>query len=605
MSAISDRTAPVAPPAKGADVFVLAACLAVMLWKLGAYGLYEPHEGHFAGVGREMLLSGDWITPHLNGSPYLNKPPLMYWLVALSNKLFGVNEWASRLPGALFGWATVVTVWAWCSRLWGRAAGRAAAAMLAVAAGWFIFTHQLMIDALLTFLTVASLYAMWLAVREPHRGRRWLVFYLVCALGLLAKGPGAIFPLLAGVSFVVVRRRWDLLKQARLWWGIPLALAPVLAWGVLIELRNPGFARHVFENEFLNRLQDKRWPPDYKVSQVSWYAYLGVTAIWCAPWTVLLPWVAPYALRASKGNESGGANNKKDPSARADGVLILALGALWPVLLFLPIGSRLVYYCLPAVPFVAALAAGWWFTLEAHQHKGASPKGPGVLLLALGAVVFSAGLWAPGLVTEVPEIQHAPATIGFIPWMAFLLGAAMLISAFFLLQDRARAGLAWLCLLMGLANMMAAEGLVAFQGIRTSKQMVADLDPKLGPAAVWVSEGSNELGASAGIAYYLGADENGKAHTVRVMTDDERRPQPQFGKLPRDYETTLAGLNALWQSDKPVVFVTDLMRKPGEWDEKNAPHLPENAGEPVGAYGFRKVYANEAARKRLAAAEGK
>ena len=155
------------------DAVLLGGILAVMLYGIGSYGLYEPHEGHFAGVGREMVTSGDWIVPHLNGAQYLNKPPLFYWLIAISYTIFGVqNEFAARLPLVLIGWSGVVLVWHWTRQLFGIRAGRIAAVMLACAAGWFLFCHQLLIDALLSVLNLAALYAMWKAIQSRDH-RRW------------------------------------------------------------------------------------------------------------------------------------------------------------------------------------------------------------------------------------------------------------------------------------------------------------------------------------------------------------------------------------------------------------------------------------------------
>src|SRR6185436_864896 len=129
------------------DALLFVAAFAAMFFNLGTYGLFEPHEAHFAGVGREMVTRGDWVTPHLNGAPYLNKPPLLYWMVATSYSIFGINTWAARLPLALIGWCGVLLVWQWARQLFGSQAGRCAAIMLAVCAGWYLFCHQLMIDA--------------------------------------------------------------------------------------------------------------------------------------------------------------------------------------------------------------------------------------------------------------------------------------------------------------------------------------------------------------------------------------------------------------------------------------------------------------------------
>jgi hypothetical protein len=111
-------------------------------------------------------------------------------------------------------------------------------------------------------------------------------------------------------------------------------------------------------------------------------------------------------------------------------------------------------------------------------------------------------------------------------------------------------------------------------------------------------EGSHELGASAGTAYYLGVDGAGKPRTVRVMIDDRRRPQPEFPGAIRAYGMKRTERQLLWDSDRPAVFVTDLMRRDFVSEEQR-PFLPEGAGEPIAHCGFRRLYANAAARARL------
>jgi 4-amino-4-deoxy-L-arabinose transferase-like glycosyltransferase len=574
------------------DALVLGGSLFVLLWGLGSYGLYEPHEGHFAGVGREMLLSGDWVTPHLNGSPYLNKPPLVYWCIALSQWAFGINEFGARLPGALFGWLGVVVAWWWGRQLWGPAAGRLAAGFLTVSAGWFIFTHQLLIDAPLATLNLAALYYLWKAAREPYARGRWLLFYLVLALAVLAKGPlSAVFCALALAGLVLITRRWSLLRQAGLWWGVPLMLLPVALWALAAERLNPGFLRHALVNEHWDRLRDMRWPRDYAVSQVGPLGYLGVAAIWCAPWTLFLPQTARFVWRHAQGGGPEGA-----PDERRDAFLILALGVLGPVLIFLPLPSRLIYYCLPAAPPLALLAAGWWLAEdEARRRRAASST----TLLVCGALAFSAGFWAVPLLREAPELRAAPETLAVLPRVAWSVGAGLFLAGVFMWQRRPRAAAAYLCALAAVGFLFITQGLVRFQDVRSSKNLAPPLDSRLGPDALWVAEGSYELGASAGIAYYLGADERGLARTVRVMTDDPRRPQPRFGSAQQAYAMDSSELQALWSGRRPVLFVTDPMRR--DWESRaEAPYLPAGAGRPVATCGFRRVYANAAARQRLA-----
>ncbi|MCZ7647354.1 MAG: glycosyltransferase family 39 protein [Planctomycetota bacterium] len=611
------------------DLLLAAACLYLLASGLGRYGLYEPHEGHFAGVVREMVLTGDYVTPHLNGSPYLNKPPLLYWSLALSCRLLGLNEFAARLPLAFYGWLGLLMAWRWARELWGADAGRLAAMMLATCTGWFLFTHQLLIDVLLSTLILASLYALWRAVSEPERKRWWIALYLLLALSWMAKGPmGALFVGSAGLGWTIVRGRWDLLRRCRLGWGLPAMLAPVLIWGSYVERDNPGFARHALINELVDRLFNERWPPDYQVSQVSVAGYLIVSAVWCAPWTLLLPWVARFAWtrgRVAEDHETEEGDDRAD-RRRRDAVLLLALGALGPVVFFIPVPSRLVYYCLPAAPPFALLVAGWWATFLGGRESARSRLLPGGALAAAGLLVFSAGFWVRPLVERIPDLQRAPGTLELIPSMAWLLGAALLAAGGGLLLKFPRAAVLAAFLFFSLAGEAADNGFRAYEDIRSSRRLCAELDPRLGPDCIWVSEGSFELGVAGGLSYYLSRDAGGGPRFVRVMVDDPRRPQPVFGEVSRDYELTREELRELWSGAAPVVFVTDPMRrdwtspeerplayvmdpeaerlrklilKPSEWGV-------EILGEPLPEeYGFRRVYANAAAKARLARDAGR
>jgi len=585
------------------DILVLAACLVTLCWGIGKYGLYEPHEGHFAGVSREMVLSGDWLTPHLNGSPYLNKPPLLYWSLALSQTIFGINEWAARFPLALYGWLGALVAWAFGREVFGRASGRLAAGVLTTSAGWFLFTHQLLIDALLSSLQLAAVYGFWRATREPERRRHWLCFYGAISLALMAKGPvGLLFPGAAALGYLIVRWRWDLLRHARLWWGIPLALAPVVIWGLLVESRNPGFLHHIIVNEHINRVGDARWPRDYSGVQVGPLAYLGTAAVWCAPWTLFIVQIAckswHWAMHRDWASllEEGVPvlQAKAQAVRRGDAVLLLAFAALGPVVLFLPMPSRLVYYCLPAVPPFAVLAAGWW--IQAGLSRVARTVAAG-LLVSVGAAIFSAGFWVVPVIDEIPDLAAAPDTLRYVPYMAWSFGCGLMLSALFLWQGRPRAAGFWACVLCAVAWVFATDGFAGYQDVRSSKRLVERLDPRLGTDATWISEGSNELGVPGAIAYYLGRDEFGRARTVFVMDDDERRPQARFADgLPRQWAMKRDGLDAYWESPHPVVFVTDPMRRDWKDDE---PWLPEDPGNPVFTCGFRRVYANRAAHERM------
>jgi len=341
------------------DFPILLLALIVTLFGIGNYGLYEPHEGHFAMVSQEMIWRGDWITPHLNGSPYLNKPPLLYWLIAISTSIFGTTEFAARLPIALVGWLGIVIAWKWTREMWGINPSRIAALMLSVTLGWFIFTHQLLIDVLLGTLLLSSNYFLWRSLYQPKSWFYWLGAYISLALCVLTKGLiGIIFPLAGCLTLVLIRQDWKVIKRIRLYKGLLLVLAIVLPWFIAVEQANPGFIHYFIFNEHFDRLLDRRFPPDYEVSKVSAVGYLAMTACWCFPWVLFLPSVVKSTWREWQLGLKAQASILERKNS--DGILLLAIAGILPVVFFLPFSSRLIYYSIPAIPPYIILCAGWW-----------------------------------------------------------------------------------------------------------------------------------------------------------------------------------------------------------------------------------------------------
>jgi 4-amino-4-deoxy-L-arabinose transferase-like glycosyltransferase len=350
------------------DFPILLLALIVTLFGIGNYGLYEPHEGHFAMVSQEMIWRGDWITPHLNGSPYLNKPPLLYWLIAISTSIFGTTEFAARLPIALVGWLGIVIAWKWTREMWGINPSRIAALMLSVTLGWFIFTHQLLIDVLLGTLLLSSNYFLWRSLYQPKSWFYWLGAYISLALCVLTKGLiGIIFPLAGCLTLVLIRQDWKVIKRIRLYKGLLLVLAIVLPWFIAVEQANPGFIHYFIFNEHFDRLLDRRFPPDYEVSKVSAVGYLAMTACWCFPWVLFLPSVVKSTWREWQLGLKAQASILERKNS--DGILLVAIAGILPVVFFLPFSSRLIYYSVPAIPPYIILCAGWW-----HQNNKNSSR---------------------------------------------------------------------------------------------------------------------------------------------------------------------------------------------------------------------------------------
>jgi 4-amino-4-deoxy-L-arabinose transferase-like glycosyltransferase len=600
------------------DWIVALVSLGALTLNLG-YGLYEPHEGHFAGVGYEMLLRGDWVTPTLDGSPYLNKPPLLYWLIRLSFELFGSYEWAARLPLALMGWFGVFMAWQWARLLWGAIAGRVAACMLTTALGWFIFSHQLLLDLPLAALQMGAYYCLW---RSVAVGRNWAYtagLYLLLGGCVLLKGPfGLLFPALAIVGLLIQERFLEpsgrslkVWHQLRLGFGSVLMGAVILPWGVAVEQANPGFLFYFIWNENFKRFADVRWPPDYEVSKVGIWAYLGITLVWSLPWGILLPGVGRSLFR-----QWLRFSDASYPFQR-QGVAILAIAASAPFIFFLLTPSRLLYYGLPALPPLMVLCAGRWAQLSTLEYRLM-----GLLWGILGVGIGSVSLWLPWIRNLLPAAVLGSDLIRWSLPVTILSGGLWIIGGWSLSKNRPHWGLGAIALgLMGL-QIMASFGFGVMQDGRSSKTLMERANQRLGSEVVWVFEGSQELGAAGAMSFYLNRFQpwtspqsrslapsdlplgwanppNGQRYRiVLVLTDGgKKRLPPAFPGDRPPYALTRSQLQQLWNQSQPVVFVTDFLRQPGDPHDPPNLNVPSGAGTPLLVIESRRLYGNPAAKQ--------
>jgi hypothetical protein len=235
--------------------------------------------------------------------------------------------------------------------------------------------------------------------------------------------------------------------------------------------------------------------------------------------------------------------------------------------------------------------------------------GAALSLLLAGAAIFSFGFWGPLLLSRVPLIATAPAMLVYIEHLAFALGVTLAAAGVLLLLKKAQWSVlllkkaqwsvAALAALLGATQLYNLSGFAEFDSIWSSRRLVKNLDARAGPEFVWVSEGSKEIGASAGIAYYLGQDAAGNARSVYVMKDDPRRPPPGFPGPDPKYLLDHKALQELWESSTPVLFVTDFQRT--DWFNNHA-LMPEGEAfliDTGDTGGNRRVYGNAAARRKL------
>ncbi len=365
------------------DLMVLAVVFGTaffqFLWK---FPLMEPDEGRYSEIPREMLERGDFITPMLNYVKYFEKPPLHYWLNALSMTVFGENEFATRFPGALCGLLTVLFTYHVGTKLFGRREGLMAALILGSCTGFLLQGRINLTDMTLTFCMSASIGCFLLATRPAERSKAvyYYLFYTFAALAVLAKGLiGLVLP--GGVIFfyLLACRRWSLLKEMRIFTGIALFLAIAAPWFVLVSERNPEFFQFFFIREhfqrFLSNVHGRHQP--------FWF-FLPILLLTMLPWSFFIPQALLAAWRKRK--EQGG-----------EPLLFLIIWAAVIFLFFSKSNSKLIPYILPVFAPLSLLV-GLFFS---HVFDGETvPRRTGKLVSVILALLGCGVILYPHVVAD-------------------------------------------------------------------------------------------------------------------------------------------------------------------------------------------------------------
>lgn len=317
-------------------IAVLAVvCYVLFFHALGGIGLIGPDEPRYAAVAREMLATGDYITPRLYGTPWFEKPPLMYWLVAIGYKIFGINEAATRFPSALGATIIIFLVYLCGSRLWDRAVGFLAALVLASSIGFFTFARAASMDMPLTACLTMALVFFLIALNDatPQRRYWFSAFYAALGMGVLAKGPVAVvLPVLSLGGFLLLRGQSDDWKS----WhpkGLWITAAVAVPWFLFCSIAN-GWQ---FVQTFIINQNLQRFTSTIHGHQRPFYFFIPVLLLLTFPWTFLL--ISAVRRRLGR-NES-----------------ILLWWAIVPFVFFSLSGSKLPGYILPTVPPIAILLA--------------------------------------------------------------------------------------------------------------------------------------------------------------------------------------------------------------------------------------------------------
>ncbi len=305
--------------------------------------LIKPDEGRYAEIPREMVVSGDWVTPRLNDLKYFEKPPLQYWATATAYTLFGEHQWTSRLWAGLTGFAGILLVWFAGLRLFGRAAAGYAALLLSSSLLYVLMGHINTLDMGVTFFLTLGILGLLLGQTQADETKRrnWMVVaWAGLALAVLSKGlMGIILPGAALFIYCVVQRDFGVLKRMHWLPGLAVFFAITVPWFLLVMQANPEFFERFFIYEHFQRFTSTvhgRYQP--------WYYFIPILLVGALPWTVLMFDSMWRSLR-----------NSALPNKAFNSQRFLLIWAIFIYVFFSISGSKLPSYLLPMFPVLVLL----------------------------------------------------------------------------------------------------------------------------------------------------------------------------------------------------------------------------------------------------------
>jgi len=300
-------------------------------------------EAYYAQVAMRMVQHNDWITPYANDVRFLEKPPFLYWMTALSFKVFGISEFSLRLPTAL---AVIAIVWIVILTVRLAADENAvfiAGLSMAFSMGTYLFTRETLHDIWLVLFLALAVFAFFRWYLDPPHSRGFaLLFYFSMAGALMCKGlVGIAFPLGIAVLFFLFSREFPKRSTLQLLPGILLFLFLTVPWHWLAAIQNEGFLRFYFIDEQFLRFLGKREPP--VLWSVPFAAFWALILVWFFPWTAFLP--AAFSMRPKRLD-----GRERD---------LFKLAIIWAavVLVFFSFTERLEHYAFPAIPALSILVS--------------------------------------------------------------------------------------------------------------------------------------------------------------------------------------------------------------------------------------------------------
>ncbi|MFY9327572.1 MAG: glycosyltransferase family 39 protein [Georgfuchsia sp.] len=499
------------------------ALFAVWFGTLDYRKLIRPDEGRYAEIPREMVASGDWLTPRLNNIKYFEKPPLQYWATAASYELFGQEEWTARLWTGLTGFLSILLA-AWSGRrLWGTRAGNLAAAILASTLLFVVLGHVNTLDMGLSFfLQVAWTAFLFAQQGDPASSRRWMwLLWAALALAVLSKGLVAL--VLCGATLVVyslLNRDISPWKKLAPFSGLAIFFAITAPWFIAVSIVNPEFPHFFFIHEHLDRFLTKIHHRD----EPFWY-FFAVFAAGALPWSFLML----HALCKSWQRDSG---------VEFQPQRFLALWAVVTFVFFSFSSSKLPPYILPILPALALLGGRHLADLSSRS-----------LLLHFGilAIIISIGIVLLPQTIKGHNVENTAAMLEAYSHWLFVGLSVMLVAALaamaLTMKRRSVAALAVIAAGGSFVSFAALLGHESFSLSMSTAHVAAEVRPLITPNVPFYSVERYEQA----LPFYIN-------RTVTVVAE---AGELAFGlqQEPNKWIPTLTEFKQRWLADKDAFAI--------------------------------------------------
>lgn len=510
----------------------LAWAALAMVWFAATYfvPLFEPDEGRYAEIPREMVASGDWITPRLDGLKYFEKPPLQYWATAALYEVFGLNEWTARAWPVALSFLCLIMCVAWAQRVFGRDAALGVLVFLGTSPLFVLVGHLNVLDGGFTCWLTAAILGFTLAQLAPmssREERNWMLLsWVAAALAVLTKG--IVVGVLAGLSlaiYSIMERDGRIWRRLHVGIGLPLFLLIAAPWFVVVSLRDPEFLRFFFLHEhfarFLTTVHERTEP---------WWYFIPITI------AAVLPWVWELKASISRGWL------RRNSTSAFESLRFLSIYAAVILVFFSLSQSKLPAYVLPLVPALAIILGP-----HVRDRLGSWRRAGWITASLIGAIALGLSI----SLRDRPDIPRS-----WIQGWGLLATAVAVIAA--AAMRHAHAGTRNAVLLTA-GSMLAWQCLmVAYGGARSGRALVEQFRSQLSAETALYSVGQYRQS----IPPYLG----------RTVTLVDYTGELQFGiqQEPHRNSLTLETFQQRWRQEHDAIAIVE----PAQWESLAREGLP-------------------------------